>query len=281
MSYKRQSRKKPEMKRTNVYADEEDLQAIKEGAVRLGISEAELLRRGIKLAAASVRTWEAPAVRRRFRGSGRTVTKADIAVALTGETGGEAAEQTAAPREQRASKGEPQSETILTADLGAVDVVAGRGWAHIQPGRGEAETSDDREEWIDLLDPASGESDLWVAVDRRGHRVSEGGNRGGGLRLKMNWEEDRARGFAEAVLEQITDRRLAADDSLRNLGHALRAVREQDEDAARLHQRTVAWRWLLRGLAAEPPAPPAGAEEDELDKAIHRILEGADGGQQR
>ncbi|MFD5883063.1 ribbon-helix-helix domain-containing protein [Streptomyces yangpuensis] len=247
------------MKRTNVYADEEDLQAIKEGAERLGISEAELLRRGIKLAAASVRTWEAPAVRRRFRGSGRTVTKADIAAAVAGETVGETAEPTAVPQKQR-------------ADLGAVDVV------HVQPGRGEAGNANDRDEWLALLNPEP-ESELYVAVDRRAHRVIEGTQHH--FRLKMNWAEARARSFAAAVLEQITDQSLVGDDSFHNLVRALRAVHEHDEDAARLHQRAVAWRWLLSGLAIEPPAPPAGAEEDELDKAIDRILAGADGRQQR
>ncbi len=48
------------MQRTNVYADADDLALIKEGAARLGVSEAEIIRRGIHLAALSVRTWDEP-----------------------------------------------------------------------------------------------------------------------------------------------------------------------------------------------------------------------------
>lgn len=36
------------MKRTNVYADAEDLTIIKEAALRRGISEAEIIREGIR-----------------------------------------------------------------------------------------------------------------------------------------------------------------------------------------------------------------------------------------
>jgi hypothetical protein len=48
------------MQRTNVYADPEDLAAIKVGAARLGVSEAEIIRRGIHIAALSVRDWDEP-----------------------------------------------------------------------------------------------------------------------------------------------------------------------------------------------------------------------------
>ncbi|MBX9394942.1 ribbon-helix-helix protein, CopG family [Streptomyces sp. TRM72054] len=48
------------MQRTNVYADADDLALIKEGAARLGVSEAEIIRRGIRIAALSVRTWDEP-----------------------------------------------------------------------------------------------------------------------------------------------------------------------------------------------------------------------------
>lgn len=48
------------MQRTNVYADPEDLALIKEGAARLGVPEAEILRRGVHIAAMSVRTWDTP-----------------------------------------------------------------------------------------------------------------------------------------------------------------------------------------------------------------------------
>ncbi|MFC5721710.1 CopG family transcriptional regulator [Streptomyces gamaensis] len=48
------------LKRTNVYADSEDLETIKEAAARLGVSEAEIIRRGVHIAALSVRTWDTP-----------------------------------------------------------------------------------------------------------------------------------------------------------------------------------------------------------------------------
>ncbi len=51
------------MKRTNVYADPEDLALIKEAADRRGVSEAEILREGIKLAALGARLWDEPMVR--------------------------------------------------------------------------------------------------------------------------------------------------------------------------------------------------------------------------
>ncbi len=39
------------MKRTNVYADPEDLELIKKAAARRGVPEAEILREGVGLAA--------------------------------------------------------------------------------------------------------------------------------------------------------------------------------------------------------------------------------------
>jgi hypothetical protein len=45
------------LKRTNVYADPADLALIKEAAAKRGISEAEIIRRGIHLAAMSTRVW--------------------------------------------------------------------------------------------------------------------------------------------------------------------------------------------------------------------------------
>lgn len=48
------------MKRTNVYADPEDLALIKEAAARRGVSEAELIREGIHLAALGARVWDEP-----------------------------------------------------------------------------------------------------------------------------------------------------------------------------------------------------------------------------
>jgi hypothetical protein len=66
------------MKRTNVYADPEDLAIIKEAAARRGVSEAEIIRQGIHLAAMASRVWEEPLFSRTFEGSGRTPTKEDV-----------------------------------------------------------------------------------------------------------------------------------------------------------------------------------------------------------
>ncbi|MET7278045.1 CopG family transcriptional regulator [Kribbella sp. NPDC005582] len=66
------------MKRTNVYADSEDLALIKEAARRRGISEAEIIREGIHLAAMANRVWDEPLDWPTFEGSGEPVTKADI-----------------------------------------------------------------------------------------------------------------------------------------------------------------------------------------------------------
>jgi hypothetical protein len=46
------------LKRTNVYADPDDLALIKEIAARRGVPEAEIIREGIHLAALSNRVWD-------------------------------------------------------------------------------------------------------------------------------------------------------------------------------------------------------------------------------
>ncbi|WP_369214572.1 CopG family transcriptional regulator [Streptomyces flavofungini] len=66
------------MKRTNVYADPEDLAVIKEAAKRRGISEAEIVRQGIHLAAMANRVWDEPLFSRTFEGSGRTPIKTEV-----------------------------------------------------------------------------------------------------------------------------------------------------------------------------------------------------------
>jgi hypothetical protein len=48
------------LRRTNVYADVQDLMIIKEAAARRGIPEAEIIREGIHLAAISSRVWDEP-----------------------------------------------------------------------------------------------------------------------------------------------------------------------------------------------------------------------------
>ena len=50
------------MKRTNVYADPEDLELIKQAAARRGVPEAEILREAIKLAAMGARLWDEPLI---------------------------------------------------------------------------------------------------------------------------------------------------------------------------------------------------------------------------
>jgi hypothetical protein len=58
------------LRRTNVYADAEDLLRIKEAAARRGIAEAEIIREGIHLAAMSSRVWDEPLDWPTFEGSG-------------------------------------------------------------------------------------------------------------------------------------------------------------------------------------------------------------------
>jgi hypothetical protein len=66
------------MKRTNVYADPEDLALIKDAARRRGIPEAEIIREGIHLAAMANRVWDEPLDWPTFEGSGEPVTKGEI-----------------------------------------------------------------------------------------------------------------------------------------------------------------------------------------------------------
>ncbi|WP_432038426.1 CopG family transcriptional regulator [Streptomyces cucumeris] len=66
------------MRRTNVYADPEDLAIIKEAAKRRGISEAEIIRQGIHLAAMANRVWDEPLFSRTFAGPGRTLVKGEV-----------------------------------------------------------------------------------------------------------------------------------------------------------------------------------------------------------
>ncbi|QKW07549.1 CopG family transcriptional regulator [Streptomyces sp. NA04227] len=66
------------MKRTNVYADPEDLAIIKEAAKRRGMSEAEIIRQGIHLAAMANRVWDEPLFSRTFDGAGSTPPKSEV-----------------------------------------------------------------------------------------------------------------------------------------------------------------------------------------------------------
>lgn len=49
------------LKRTTVYLEDEDLRKLKDAAARKGISEAELIRAGVRLAIAQSRIWDEPA----------------------------------------------------------------------------------------------------------------------------------------------------------------------------------------------------------------------------
>lgn len=66
------------MQRTNVYADQEDLAAIKEAARRRGVSEAEIIRQGIHLAAMANRVWDEPFFSVTVEGPGQTLTRREV-----------------------------------------------------------------------------------------------------------------------------------------------------------------------------------------------------------
>jgi hypothetical protein len=70
------------LKRTNVYADPEDLALIRQTAARRGVPEAEIIREGIHLAAMSTRTWDEPLEWPTFEGSGQPVTKEEVSRAV-------------------------------------------------------------------------------------------------------------------------------------------------------------------------------------------------------
>ncbi|WP_369192189.1 CopG family transcriptional regulator [Streptomyces sp. R08] len=64
--------------RSNVYADPEDLAVIKEAAKRRGISESEIIRQSIHLAAMGNRVWDEALFSRTFEGPGRTPSKHEV-----------------------------------------------------------------------------------------------------------------------------------------------------------------------------------------------------------
>jgi Ribbon-helix-helix protein, copG family len=66
------------LKRTNVYADPEDLALIKEIAARRGVPEAQIIREGIHLAAMSNRVWDGSFDWPTFEGSGEPATSDDV-----------------------------------------------------------------------------------------------------------------------------------------------------------------------------------------------------------
>jgi hypothetical protein len=70
------------LKRTNVYADPDDLLAIKDIAARRGVPEAEIIREGIHLAALSNRIWDEPLDWPAFDGSGAPATSKEVSQAV-------------------------------------------------------------------------------------------------------------------------------------------------------------------------------------------------------
>ena len=66
------------LKRTNVYADSDDLALIKEIAAQRGLPEAQIIREGIDLAAMSNRVWDSPLDWPTFDGSGQTATRDEV-----------------------------------------------------------------------------------------------------------------------------------------------------------------------------------------------------------
>jgi len=59
------------LKRTNVYADEDDLALVKAAAERTGRSESEIIREAIHRAAWALRTWDEPVVTQTFHFGGK------------------------------------------------------------------------------------------------------------------------------------------------------------------------------------------------------------------
>jgi hypothetical protein len=66
------------LKRTNVYADPEDLALIKEIAARRGVPAAQIIREGIHLAAISNRVWDGAFDWPTFEGNGEPTTSDDV-----------------------------------------------------------------------------------------------------------------------------------------------------------------------------------------------------------
>ena len=71
------------LKRTNVYADAEDLALIKEIAARRRVPEAQIIREGIHLAAMSNRVWDGSLDWPTFEGSGEPATGDEVTEAVS------------------------------------------------------------------------------------------------------------------------------------------------------------------------------------------------------
>ncbi|MFH8218803.1 CopG family transcriptional regulator [Streptomyces sp. NPDC018057] len=85
------------LKRTNVYAEDDDLLLIKEAAARLGVSEAEMIREGIHRIALAHRVWDEP-----FVSDEETF---DLGGPVTPEETGDAVVRGHAERERRNRRG--------------------------------------------------------------------------------------------------------------------------------------------------------------------------------
>jgi Ribbon-helix-helix protein, copG family len=70
------------LKRTNVYADTDDLALIKEIAARRGVPEAQIIREGIHLAAMSNRIWDGSLDWPTFEGTGQPATSDEVTDAV-------------------------------------------------------------------------------------------------------------------------------------------------------------------------------------------------------
>ncbi len=66
------------LKRTNVYADTDDLALIKQIAARRGVPEAQIIREGIHLAAMSNRIWDGSLDWPAFDGTGQPATSEEV-----------------------------------------------------------------------------------------------------------------------------------------------------------------------------------------------------------
>jgi len=66
------------LKRTNVYADTDDLALIKQIAARRGVPEAQIIREGIHLAAMSNRAWDGSLDWPAFDGTGQPATSEEV-----------------------------------------------------------------------------------------------------------------------------------------------------------------------------------------------------------
>jgi hypothetical protein len=87
------------MKRTTVFADEEDLAVLKAAAARRGMAEAELLREAIHIEAMANRTWSEPFFTRTYSPApGRSHGDAEGALDDVWEQKADAYRQTKRPR---------------------------------------------------------------------------------------------------------------------------------------------------------------------------------------